>query len=322
MKRWPLILSRAVVLLLAVWSCSKNSAGGDDVDDGNTPYFISDFMVDSVTDSSVLLTWTATGDDSNQGTASTYDIRYWHTWLAPANWDSAIQLTGEPHPKVAGSKESLWVHDLKKDTTYYFGMIVADEAGNDAGSNGCYGTCFTDRIVTFADWHLDSAIRANFGKPNGDLLLSDLRAHDGLFANEAGIVSLAGLEEWKNLTSLGLASNEISDLGPLSGLHRLLYLGLTGNNLSDISALAGLDSLVLLHLRSNSLSDLTALAYLTRIRQLDLTQNQITNVEPLLGNTGLGTGDTIWIGENPLSSEATTYQIPELQSRGVAVLGL
>lgn len=322
MKRWPLIVYGAIVCLLAVWSCSKNSAGGDEVDDGNTPFFIGDFMVDSVTDSTALLTWTATGDDSNVGTASSYDVRYWHAWIAPSNWDSAIPLAGEPHPKVAGSKESLWVHNLKKDTTYYFSLKVCDEASNCAGSNGCFGICFSDHIVTFADTHLDSAFRAIFGKPSGDIMLSDLRAHDGMVANGAGIVNLGGLEQWVNLRTLGLASNDISDLSPLSGLHKLLYLGLTDNKLTDISPLAGLDSLLLVHLRSNNLSDLSALASLTALRQLDLTQNQITNIEPLLGNAGLGAGDTVWLGENPLSSEATTYQIPALQARGVTVLGL
>ncbi len=322
MKRHWVIAGMLVATSVVVWSCSKNSAGGDDVDDGNTPYFISDFMVDSVTDSSVLLTWTATGDDSNLGTASTYDIRYWHTWLAPLNWDSAIQLTGEPHPKVAGSRESLWVHDLQKDSTYYFGMIVRDEAGNDAGSNGCFGTCFTDHVVTFADWHVDSAFRAVFIKPTGDIMLSDLRAHDGFIANHANIVNLGGIELWVNLRNLGLASNDISDLSPLSDLPKLLFLGLTDNNLTDLSPLAGLDSLFLIHLRSNNVSDLSALTNMTALRQIDLTQNQITDLAPLVANTGLGTGDTIWLGENPLSATALTVQIPALQARGAAVLGL
>ncbi len=324
MKRMLLFFTGVLTLLLVVWSCSKNSTGGGDdgADDGNTPYYIEDFMVDSVTDSTILLTWTATGDDADQGTASSYDIRYWHTWLAPANWDSAVQIVGEPHPKAAGSKESLWVHNLKRDTTYYFLMIVCDEANNCAGSSGCSGTCFTDQVVTFADSHLDSAIREIFGITSGDIMLSDLRAHDALFANGAGISSLSGIEVWGNLHGLGLASNSLSDLSPLSGLHGLVHLGLTDNGLSDISAIAPLDSLQILHLRTNHLSDLSAIAHLTRLRQLDLTQNQITNIEPLLGNEGLGTGDTIWLGENPLSSEATTYQIPILQSRGVTVLGI
>ena len=366
MKRWPLILSGAVVLLLAVWSCSKNSAGGDDVDDGNTPYFISDFMVDSVTDSSVLLTWTATGDDSNQGTASTYDIRYWHTWLAPANWDSAFQLTGEPHPKVAGSKESLWVYDLKKDTTYYFSLVICDEVNNCSGSNGAVGTCFSDMVITFPDTHLDSAVRYDIGKPTGDIMVSDLRQHSVFSANDAGISDLSGMEHWKTLWALGLTGNSLTNLSPLSGLTNLTNLGLNGNEIadleplatllklnalslvanhvSDLSPLSSLTSLTglgltdndiaaigplatlvnleMIQLRTNEVVDISALAGLVKLQRIDLSQNHITDLGPLVANTGLGTGDTIWVGENPLSTTALTVQIPSLQGRGVAVLGL
>jgi len=48
--------------------------GRDDEDDGNTPYNILDVRVVAVTDSSVTLTWTATGDDADVGTASQYDL--------------------------------------------------------------------------------------------------------------------------------------------------------------------------------------------------------------------------------------------------------
>lgn len=312
-----------VCALAVIGSCSKkNGAGGDEADDGNNPFFIGDVAVAAVTDSSALLVWTATGDDSDQGTATTYDIRYWHTWISPSNWDSSTRIVGEPHPKVAGAKESLLVNGLKKDSTYFFGLQVCDEANNCAGSNCAFGTCFTDVVVTFPDYHLDSAIRANFAKPTGDIMLSDLRAHDGLMANEAGISSLSGIEPWKNLRGAGFASNSITDLSPLSSLHNMLSLGLTDNGLSDISPLTPLQNLTLLHLRTNHVVDLSALTFMTSLRQLDLTQNQITDLAPLVANSGLGAGDTIWIGENPLSAEATTVQVPALQARGVAVMGL
>ncbi len=74
------------LVLLVVWgllSCAKKGGDGDDVDDGNNPYNILDLQVVSVSDTSVTLTWTATGDDADEGTCTSYDIRYYHTWIVP-----------------------------------------------------------------------------------------------------------------------------------------------------------------------------------------------------------------------------------------------
>ncbi len=79
---------------------------------------------------SVVLTWTAPGDDGNTGTATTYDIRYSTATITAANWASATQVTGETAPKVAGSAESFTVNNLTPSTTYYFAIKAADEAGN------------------------------------------------------------------------------------------------------------------------------------------------------------------------------------------------
>ncbi len=76
------------------------------------------------------LHWTAVGDDGLVGTASQYDIRYSTTPLTEANWEAAVQCTGEPVPKIAGSAEIFVVTGLTPSTTYWFGMKVADEVPN------------------------------------------------------------------------------------------------------------------------------------------------------------------------------------------------
>ncbi len=85
--------------------------------------------------------------------------------------------------------------------------------------------------------------------------------------------------------------------------------------------LAPLVNLQLLHLRANAVVDLTPLTGMTKLIQLDITQNAITDLAPLVANTGLGAGDTVWVGYNPLSTQALTVDIPALQARGVIVLG-
>lgn len=82
---------------------------------------------------SITLTWTASGDDGNTGTASEYDIRYSTSTITDSSWDSATQVIGEPAPQAAGSAESFVVSGLASGTTYYFAIMTADEVPNWSG---------------------------------------------------------------------------------------------------------------------------------------------------------------------------------------------
>lgn len=82
------------------------------------------------TSTTVSLNWTSKGDDGATGTASQYDIRFTTSPLTDLNWGSAIQVTGEPSPKVAGQPETFTVTGLTPNTTYYFGIKIADEIPN------------------------------------------------------------------------------------------------------------------------------------------------------------------------------------------------
>jgi chitodextrinase len=84
----------------------------------------------SVADTTVTLGWTAVGDDSLTGTASSYDLRYSTAPITAANWAGATQVSGEPTPGAAGSAESFVVAHLTRQTTYYFAIRAADEANN------------------------------------------------------------------------------------------------------------------------------------------------------------------------------------------------
>jgi len=82
------------------------------------------------TDSTVTVQWTATGDDSLTGTATTYDLRYSTTAITAANFATATQVTGEPAPATPGTVQSYTVRGLSRQVTYYFAMKVADEVPN------------------------------------------------------------------------------------------------------------------------------------------------------------------------------------------------
>lgn len=82
------------------------------------------------TDTSVTLSWVATGDDSLSGTATSYDVRYSTSPITSANWASATQASGEPAPAAPGTTQTFKVNGLSRQTQYYFAAKVADEAGN------------------------------------------------------------------------------------------------------------------------------------------------------------------------------------------------
>ncbi|MDZ7369799.1 MAG: Ig-like domain-containing protein [candidate division KSB1 bacterium] len=98
--------------------------------DTTPPAAVTNLAATAVSSSSVQLTWTATGDDGNTGTATLYDIRYSKNNITAADFNSATQVTGVPSPKQAGAAESFTVTGLSADTKYYFALKVRDDAGN------------------------------------------------------------------------------------------------------------------------------------------------------------------------------------------------
>ena len=98
--------------------------------DTTPPSAITDLATSDPTPDSIMLTWTAPGDDGDVGVASEYDIRYSISPIDEGNWDSATQVVGEPTPSPAGTNEFFTVTGLSTDTTYYFAMKTADEVPN------------------------------------------------------------------------------------------------------------------------------------------------------------------------------------------------
>ena|SRR3989344_3495125 len=94
------------------------------------PSAVIDLSVSNPTSDSIDLSWTAPGDDGNTGTAASYDIRYSTNPINDSNWATALQLTGEPIPQVAGTAQSATVSNLLPSTIYYLAIKTADEVPN------------------------------------------------------------------------------------------------------------------------------------------------------------------------------------------------
>ena len=292
---------------------------------------------EAVTDSSCRVRW-----DAAEG-ATDYDVNY-----KPA---VGGKWTNEPHK---GIRLYNTIYDLEPNTEYRW---AARAENRDGSSEWVFGPNFTtlpdnDAPVTIPDANLRAAIEAALGKASGaPITVAEMATLTSLDARNKGIRSLTGLEFAANLTSLDLGaedmenepinSNDISNLSPLSRLTNLTRLNLNRNSVSDISALASLTNLTWLALWDNSVSDLSPLSRLTNLTGLDLNGNgvsdisalasltnltwlvlmvnSISDISPLVVNTGLGSGDEVYLWSNPLSCTALNTHIPALQSRGVTV---
>ena len=337
-----IVLAMIVFWAAVLLNCSKTGSGGDNVDDGTAPALVTDLSVESFTDSSVTLTWTASGDDGNTGTATRYEIRTSTAAIHWLNYDSAEVLSNVPVPQIAGSVEHYTARNLESDSTYYFALKVFDENDNCNGiSNIVNATCINDYVVNFADAGLLAAVRTCINKPSGSIYKSDLLFITDLNATDYSISDLSGIRNFPKLAILTLSNNAISDLSPLSTMVQLeqLYAGqnniedltaledLTGlsqlnlntNQIADIEPLANLVNLTELDLRENLLVDISVLADLTELSGLHLTSNAIRDIGPLVDNAGIGSGDDVVLSLNPLSHESITSHIPTLLDRGVNV---
>ena len=197
----------------------------------------------------------------------------------------------------------------------------------------------------FPDKNLEKEIRYALGKlADEETTPEELVGLIVLDAGASGITDLSGLEYCTNLTEVSLWENQISDISPLENVTSLTVVSLSDNQISDISTLSNLTnlnelylgfnqisdisplsnitSLTRLYLNENQISDISQLASLTSLTFLNLSGNQISDLSPLVENSGLGTGDEVWLEDNNLDlreSSDDMENIRILEERGVEV---
>lgn len=100
------------------------------LEDETPPAQISDFQVFSTTGSTITLAWTATGNDGNDGTAATYEIRYATSQFTADDFNSASLVSNVPAPNEAGTPESFTITGLPAGVRFYFRIKAIDDWGN------------------------------------------------------------------------------------------------------------------------------------------------------------------------------------------------
>lgn len=105
--------------------------------------------VSAVNDTSATLAWTAVGDDSLTGTATSYQIRYSTSAITATNFASATAVTG-PTPAAPGTGQGVVVRGLSRQVAYYFALRTVDEAGNVSALSNVPTATTTDTMAPAA----------------------------------------------------------------------------------------------------------------------------------------------------------------------------
>ncbi len=100
------------------------------------PGTITDMEAERLSGNQVVLTWTAPGNDSDQGKAYRYDIRYAFEPITSEDvYFTAYSIANSPYPSVAGAIDSMQVNlidleNITENQTVYFSIKAEDAAQN------------------------------------------------------------------------------------------------------------------------------------------------------------------------------------------------
>ncbi len=123
------------------------------VDDTIVPAAVLDLAgaVGNPGNSRIDLSWTATGDDYNSGTASAYDLRSSTSPINDGNFDAAKRATDTPTPGSLGTAESYTLTGLLPNTTYYVALRVVDNVGGRSAISNLVVVTTADAAILFED---------------------------------------------------------------------------------------------------------------------------------------------------------------------------
>ena len=113
-------------------------------------------------------------------------------------------------------------------------------------------------------------------------------------------------------------SFEFTTVFPDANLRAAICTGL--GKAEGAVTVADLQAMTALGAEGGGIQDLEGLQLCEDLASLDVSNNLIEDLAALVGNAGLGTGDVLNVGGNPLSATALSVQIPELGARGVTVI--
>jgi len=160
------------------------------------------------------------------------------------------------------------------------------------------------------------------GKSHHVLMNQETEDPEQNLVPRAKITSLEGIQYLINLTDLRFSCNNVSDISPVQNLTNLERLDFNENNVSDISPVQNLTNLEVLVFSVNNVSDISPLQNLTKLSALVFNDNNVSDITSLVANSGLGSGDEVFMYSNNLNlipGSQNMNDINALIGRGVAV---
>ncbi len=149
--------------------------------------------------SSVLLTWTATGDDGDTGFARKYIIKQSTSPIDDGNFAAADTVHNKLSPAAGGETESFTVGRLKPGTLYYFAIKVQDEIPNTSPVSNVVSLATTARVP----------LVTGLNPPDGDNGRDRTLISTGcnFAAGGAAVVCLVGRENVLSLADVNVISD-------------------------------------------------------------------------------------------------------------------
>ncbi|MBW7888174.1 MAG: leucine-rich repeat domain-containing protein [Bacteroidetes bacterium] len=117
----------------------------------------------------------------------------------------------------------------------------------------------------------------------------------------------------EDFNTLDMAGYALDDLDGIKHCKNLITIDLSDNNISDVSELSTINNLQEVYLNNNTVGYIDGLAYLIHLRILDISFNKIDDISPLLSLTEL---EYINIVGNNISLE----QIKTFKEKGIVVV--
>lgn len=183
------VTALALFLLLLAVSCSDDDNPVNTVNDDVAPAAITDLVASAPTGNSVVLTWTAPGDDSIAAIAAEYDIRYSTTLITESNWSSANSFGSAPIPAAAGTEQCDTITGLFPTTKYYFAIRTGDEVPNWSGISNI------DSMTTYLSGNWTVYTMANSDLPSNTVVdIAFQGATSRYLATLGGLVYVSGTQ--------------------------------------------------------------------------------------------------------------------------------
>ncbi len=169
-------------------------------------------------------------------------------------------------------------------------------------------------MVELANFHCDRCQISDISP------LAGLTRLTYLDLNNNYIRSIEPLRRVNDLTEVYISDNDIEDLSPLEN-RNLRTLTAAGNRITDLSPLRNSLAMETLDLNLNAgLRDISVVERMVALKVLRLDGTDVRDLSPLVDNTGLGSGDQVYLRNLPNLNADAERHVTTLRGRGVYVV--